>query len=281
MGELRIGTSSFTAAGWRGAFYPAGISTRDYLSFYATRFDTVEIDSTFYGIPTKSTVRDWYSKTPPGFTFAAKVPRIVTHEKVLINCGGEFTEFIKVMEDLGEKLGPLLIQFPYFHKDVFACADEFLARLRPFLRALPKDHKFAVEIRNRLWVVPRLLDTLRDYAVALALIDYTYMPRPHQWFDKVDPVTADFTYVRWVGDRQEIEARTRVWDRTIIDRSASLAEWADVLGKLRIPIYVYANNHYSGYGPDTVEMFRKLWSGDTSIKRAIPTQKTKQGDLFD
>lgn len=281
MGELRIGTSSFTAAGWRGPFYPQGMAARDYLSFYATHFDTVEIDSTFYATPSVGVVRDWYSKTPKGFVFAAKVPQVVTHEKVLVGCVAEFSEFVEVMDNLGEKLGPLLLQFPYFQKDVFAGANEFVTRLCSFLRTLPKDHKFAVEIRNKHWLVPPLLDALREHRVALTLIDHSYMPRPRQWFETVDPITADFTYVRWLGDRKEIESITKAWNKTIVDRSRDLAEWADVLAKVKVPIYTYANNHYSGYGPDTVEMFRNLWHGPTMEHLKPAVRVASQGQLFD
>ena len=280
MSALRIGTSSFTASGWRGPFYPRGMAARDYLSFYATQFDTVEIDSTFYGTPSPSTVRDWYSKTPPGFIFAAKVPQVVTHEKVLVDCAAEFDEFVAVMDNLGEKLGPLLLQFPYFQREVFAGPNEFVTRLYPFLKTLPRDHKFAIEIRNKHWLASPLFDTLRDYGVALALIDHSYMPRPRQWFDRVDPITADFTYVRWLGDRKEIEAITKVWNKTIVDRSKELAEWADVLSKVKVPIYTYANNHYSGYGPGTVEMFRNLWRGPR-MERSKSARAAPQGQLFD
>ena len=76
MAELRLGTSAFTANGWDGTFYPKGIAAREQLSFYATQFDTVELDNTFYRTPSISTVKGWYAKTPPGFVFAAKVPQI-------------------------------------------------------------------------------------------------------------------------------------------------------------------------------------------------------------
>jgi hypothetical protein len=129
--SLRIGTSAFTAAGWPGTFYPKGLPEREYLTYYATKFDTVEVDSTFYRIPALTTVKGWYSKTPPGFVFAAKVPQIITHDKMLHDCEAEMTEFLKVMDALGEKLGPLLFQFGYFNNGVFRGVNDFLARLRP------------------------------------------------------------------------------------------------------------------------------------------------------
>ena len=83
----------------------------DYLSYYATKFDVVEVDSTFYRTPTISTVKGWYAKTPPGFLFAAKVPQVITHEKALRDCDSDLNTFVKTMDCLGEKLGPLLFQF--------------------------------------------------------------------------------------------------------------------------------------------------------------------------
>jgi uncharacterized protein YecE (DUF72 family) len=290
---IRIGTSAFTANGWEGSFYPTGLPAKDQLSYYARHFDTVEVDSTFYRIPALSTVKNWESRTPKGFIFAAKVPQIITHEKILSECNDDLTEFLKVMSVLGDKLGPLLFQFPYFNKQVFADANDFLVRLKPFLKNLPQDYKFAVEIRNKHWLVPQFADALRSFGVALTLIDQAWMPQAAQWFAKFDPITADFAYVRWLGDRKGIERETKVWNKVIVDRNRELSEWVQVLAKvsqLRIPIYVYANNHYSGFGPATVEMFRKLWnevneqklpSGDRVLGPSDPSVQNTSGRLFE
>ena len=260
--EIRLGTSAFTAAGWEGAFYPAGMKPAEFLSYYATKFDTVEVDSTFYRTPAISTVKGWYAKTPPGFLFAAKVPQIITHEKALMDCDEDFRFFLKAMDSLGEKLGPLLLQFGYFNKKAFAGVNEFLARLVPFLKKIPKGYRFAVEIRNKNWLVPALIEALRERQVALALVDHVWMPRPRQLFDRFDPITADFAYVRWLGDRKGIEEKTKTWDKIIVNRTADLGEWVEVLKKVherKIQILAFANNHYAGYGPGTIEEFRALW----------------------
>ncbi len=123
---LLLGTSAFTANGWAGVFYPPGMKPRDFLSYYARQFKTVEIDSTYYRTPSASTVTNSYERTPPDFVFAAKVPQVVTHEKVLVNCEAEFDEFVDRMNILDEKLGPLLLQFPWFNKYEIQ-ADEFSA----------------------------------------------------------------------------------------------------------------------------------------------------------
>jgi hypothetical protein len=93
--NLLLGTSAFTANGWSGTFYPAGMKPTDYLSFYATKFKTVEIDSTYYGPPSASTVMGWRDKTPSDFIFAAKAPQTITHEKVLVDCDPDSSNLLK------------------------------------------------------------------------------------------------------------------------------------------------------------------------------------------
>lgn len=262
--QIHVGTSAFTAAGWEGSFYPKGLKPAEYLAYYGQRFGTVEVDSTFYRTPSRTTVRGWYDKTPKDFIFAAKVPREITHEKVLERCEAEFNEFISAMELLGEKLGPLLFQFGYFNSGEFATVEDFLARLVPFLDKLPKGHKFAVEIRNKHWLVPKFAEALRERGVALALIDQGRMPRPTEWFAPMDPITADFSYVRWLGDRKEIEEQTKTWGKIIVERNEELSEWAKVCYQIvrrGVTIFAYANNHYAGHGPATVKQFLELWPG--------------------
>ncbi len=136
--SIRIGTSAFTAEGWEGSFYPRGMKPADFLSYYATIFDTVEVDSTFYRTPALSTVKGWYAKTPPGFVFAVKIPQVITHEKVLRDCEDDLSHFLETMDALEEKLGPVLFQFGYFNKSKFKSGAEFLARLKAFLEQLPE-----------------------------------------------------------------------------------------------------------------------------------------------
>src|SRR5260370_12814618 len=97
---ILLGTSAFTANGWEGSFYPQGMQSRDFLSYYATQFATVEVDSTFYGCPSASTVNNWASRTPEDFIFSVKIPQVITHERALVDCDSEFEEFMKTMEIL-------------------------------------------------------------------------------------------------------------------------------------------------------------------------------------
>lgn len=265
MPGIHVGTSAFTAAGWEGSFYPKGMKPADYLSFYATKFDTVELDNTFYRVPSLSTVHGWDVKTPPGFIFAAKVPQIITHEKVLVDCQDDLKFFLKTMDALGDKLGPLLFQFGYFNQKAFKTQADFLAVLKPFLKKLPKSYQFTVEIRNKNWMNAEFADVLRERGVALTLIDQSWVPRPWELKDKFDLVTADFTYVRWLGDRKGIAEQTKTWDKVIVDRKSDLKRWVDVLKELVLnkklrQLFAFANNHYAGHGPATVKQFLDFWN---------------------
>jgi uncharacterized protein YecE (DUF72 family) len=260
MTEFRIGTSAFTAAGWPGSFYPEGMKPADYLTYYATKFSTVEIDSTFYRTPSAKTVEGWRAKTPPGFMISAKVPQEITHEKCLVDCEDDFGTFIDTMSILGDRLGLLLLQFPYFNREAFKTGDEFTARLKPFLKKLPKKHRFAIEIRNKNWLNVQFADLLREFNVALVLQDQVWMPLPSGM--AFDYFTADFTYVRLLGDRKGIEKETKVWDKVIVNRSKELRSWVDVCHasmERGVSTYVYVNNHYAGHAPATVAQFLKLW----------------------
>jgi uncharacterized protein YecE (DUF72 family) len=281
MSSLYIGTSAFTAAGWEGSFYPMGMKSADYLTYYATKFNSVEVDSTFYRTPSIATVNGWARKTPEGFIFSVKVPQVVTHEKMLVGADTEFKHFVETMDLLGEKLGPMVLQFPYFNRKKFKSGGEFTMLLTAFMKKLPKGYKFAVEIRNKGWLDARFADALRSQNVALVLQDHVWMPRPTDLFAKFDPITADFTYIRWLGDRKGIEERTKSWDVVIVDRTQELAEWVKIVRKVhkrRIQIFAYANNHYAEHGPETVGQFNQMLG---QLEPAKSRRAEKERTLFE
>ncbi len=254
---VRVGTSAFTAKGWEQTFYPAGLGASDYLAYYAEHFDTVEVDSTFYRTPSLQTVRKWYAQTPTDFRFAVKIPQVITHEKCLLDCEAEFGRFVETMDALGEKLTAMLLQFPYFNKKMFPIAAAFVDRLASFLARLPKGKRFALEIRNKNWVGGEFLGLLRQHNVAFALIDHPWMLHPGELFARLDPITADFAYIRLLGDRYGIEEQTKTWDKVIVDRSREVQDWVQICQRLvrrGIEVLVYANNHYAGHAPATVRM---------------------------
>ncbi len=282
--KIYLGTSAFTAAGWQGTFYPAGMKSQNFLSFYAKNFDSVEVNSTLYGCPSARTVANWNAKTPADFIFSIKTPRSITHDKVLVECDAELEEFLGTMEILGSKLGPILFQFPQFSPGVFPDRHAFTDRLVPFLKKLPAGRKYAIEIRNPEWLDAEFTDLLRQRGIALVLPDLPYMPRPEELARKVDIFTADWTYIRWLGDRKRIELQTMTWDKTIVDRSSELSSWVDFCYQVKrrgITVYGYANNHYAGHGPATIRQFRELWRkrGFTPLPDPTPIAEATDGNL--
>ncbi len=242
--EIRLGTQGFSYADWVGVFYPPGSKPADYLRFYSQVFDTVELDTTFYSTPRQSLVQAWADATPDGFLFTAKLPQVITHEKRLVDCESDLDAFVSAMRLLGPKLGALLIQCPPdLHSDA-------LPALRGFLPLLPRDVPFAIEFRHRSWLRDDVLDLLRQHNVAWTIIDLYYMPRAVH-------LTADFAYVRWLGDRRKITQ----FDRIQIDRTEQTKTWAAMLQEIAAStrrILGFYNNHYAGHSPASVRQMQGL-----------------------
>jgi uncharacterized protein YecE (DUF72 family) len=260
--NLLLGTSSWSSADWVGPFYSENLKPGQFIQAYARRFRAVEIDSTYYSIPSRSMVAAWREKTPPGFIFAAKVPGIITHQKVLSDCQPEFTNFLSNMELLGDRLGPLLLQFPYFNRNIFASRGPFEKLLRAFLKTLPNDFQFALEIRNKNWISWDFFELLREHSVAFALVAQAWMPRIDTLAKALDLVTADFCYARFIGDRKGIEQKTKKWDRVIEDKTEEMKVWVTELKQITnqgVKTYAFFNNHYAGFAPGSVRIFEDLW----------------------
>jgi len=238
------------------------------------------VDSTFYGCPTARTVNNWSARTREGFIFSVKVPQVITHDKVLVDCDAEVKEFLDTMSILGPKLGPIAFQFPFFNWSIFRDRHKFLDRLVPFLTKLPHAHRFAIEIRNRPWLDGEFANLLRDHKIALVLQDRSFMPNPAEL--TFDPITADWTYIRWLGDRKQIEGQTTTWDKTVVDRAAELSSWVDFCYQIKkrgVIVFAYANNHYAGHAPATIKQFQQLWQAKGLPKLAQPAS-VRQSRLF-
>ena len=158
---------------------------------------------------------------------------------------------------------------------------EFLDRLVPCLTKLPVGYKIAIEIRNRNWLDAEFANLLRDRRIALVLQDRSWMPNPAEL--KFDPITAHWTYIRWLGDRKAIEQQTMTWDKTVVDRSAELSSWVDFcyqVMKRGVLIYAFANNHFSGHSPATIEQFRSIWQSKGFPPLDAPQPSHRQPSLF-
>jgi len=274
-----MGTSSFSEPDWVGVFYPEGTPSRDFLAHYATRYRTVEIDATYYGIPRTSTVNRWAQVTPDSFLFAAKFPKDIVHAgqkaapdpSKLLEPDATYPvrdHFLATMDRLGSKRGPLLIQFPYFNKKTFPDKQKFYDKLDRFLTDLPRDggREFAVEIRNKTWLSEEYFAMLREHGVAAALVDQSWMPHGDETVAKWDALTTDWAYIRLLGDRKKTEELVERWDREVLDYTESLTRWANLLKQLRDSgttkkILIYANNHYAGHAPETLKRLSTLYHG--------------------
>jgi uncharacterized protein YecE (DUF72 family) len=217
-------------------------------------------------------VRTWAEKTPDDFRMSAKFPRSVCHAgdgprpdagRLLVpeTVWGEAERFLEVMGELGDRCGPLVLQFPYFNKAAFPDRGPFLDRLEAFLERLPDGFRYGVELRNRAWVDDTLGALLRRHATALVLVDLAYMPHPADLAQRMDVITADFCYARLIGDRKAVEAKTKRFDKLVLDQGQRLARWAGLLETIRERVtrtYLYANNHYAGHAPATIAQLQAL-----------------------
>jgi len=243
---IKIGTSGFSYKDWLGNFYPQFCPHTDFLRFYSSQFKTVEIDATFYQIPSEATVEKWSCSTPISFMFTAKFPRTVTHEGTLEERLDNANKFIMVMKNLGPKLGPLLLQFPYsFKPESSGMLEELLMRLTPGVR-------ISIELRNKSWLkIDRLFSLLENKNIAFCLIDHPWMPRT-----KI--ATADFHYIRFLGDRKKIE---NDFSYIRFDRQEELEWWKDIFVDYAVKgkeIFGFFNNHYSGHSPTTANLMIEI-----------------------
>lgn len=248
--RVRIGTQGWNYDAWVGPFYPAGTRPADYLPVYARAFDTVEVDSTFYAIPSAKTVRGWADRTPPGFSFALKVPQEITHERRLKECHDLAEKFFDVARELGPKLGPVLMQLG----PDFGPAE--LPGLAEFLPQVPRDIRLAVEFRHRGWIHEGVLALLGAHGAALALTDGRWIPRKTMLALAEQP-TAPFAYLRWMGPDRSIADYSRIQ----MDRARELEAWTArllVLAQKVTEVHGYVNNHFAGHSPASARQLQRL-----------------------
>ena len=181
-GDVRIGCSGWSYPHWRTRFYPEKMPAREHFAFYAQHFNTVELNNSFYRQPPRERFGAWREQAPPGFLFAVKGSRYVTHIKRLAVEKKSIDLVVDAALGLGEKLGPILFQLQAtFHVD--------LDRLERFVGMLPTDVRFTLEFRHDSWLVPAVFELLRSHRIALCIPDHPKMPRA------LEP-TSDFTCIR-------------------------------------------------------------------------------------
>ena len=252
---IHIGTCAWSYDDWRGVFYPEHLPQAKWLEFYARHLAAVEVDSTFYHVPTPHAAAHWHEVTPPHFRFACKLPREITHERKLRDSADALAEFLAGLEPLGEKLACVLVQLPPF----FTPQHDATA-LRDFVLGLPGGVRFAIEFRHAGWHVPRFAHLLEEHRVCWVWSDATALEQQAEGAFAFQPDTADFAYVRLLGDlgkkygadgRQIHRYRELLWPR-----EPGLESWAVRIRQAvaeKAAVFVAASNHYEGFAPQTCQ----------------------------
>ncbi len=228
-GRLRVGTSGWAYPHWKDRFYPEGLRIKDRFGYYASQFDTVEINGSFYRLPSEAAVQAWADHAPPGFVFAWKASRYVTQAKKLKDVADPVKLVFGRMAPLGEALGPALFQLPpqlRLNRE----------RLAQFLTLLPKTPRTAIEFRHPSWYRPEILELLADHDVALCVSDHHDAPAPWE-------TTASFAYVRGHGPGGRYVGRYP---------PGELDRWTQTIGDWLVggrDVYAYFDNDIDGAAP--------------------------------
>ena len=224
-GDIRIGCSGWSYPHWKRVFYPEKLPARDHFAFYASHFNTVELNNSFYRQPTRERFVAWGEQAPPGFLFAVKGSRYVTHIKRLAVESKSIDLVVDAARGLGDKLGPILFQLQAnFHLD--------LERLERFVDMLPIDLRFTIEFRHGSWLVPAVFDLLRAHRIALCIPDDPKMPKSFE-------ITSDFTYVRMHLPPHGLG----YGERALEPWAWRVFEWT----RQSLDVFVYFNNDMEGH----------------------------------
>ncbi len=240
--QLHVGTSGWSYKHWSGIFYPESINSGQYLEYYTTRFNCVELNSSFYHLPKEATVAGWVRRTPDSFIYCPKISRYITHRLKFENIEDPLERFFDVFQALKKQMGPVLIQLPpglTFNK----------SKVQTVLRILGEqyaEYRFAIEIRHPSWIVGDFFDLLAQYSLAYVIADSGDRYPYHE------AVTADFVYLRFHGHEQLYASE--------YDESALHAYAEKITGWLKDnkEIWVFFNNDFNGYAVKNAETLRTI-----------------------
>lgn len=237
-GKIYIGTSGWSYKDWKGRFYPIDLPDSKELEFYVKHFKSVEINNSFYHLPTTKTFIHWKHEAPSNFIFSVKANRYITHIKKLKTDNDGLKNFLKNARYLKEKLGPILFQLPPGWK-------LNLERLEVFLSKLPKKHRYTFEFRNLTWFDNRVYELLRKYNCALCIYDM-------QGFVSPTELTSDFVYVRFHGPKANYSGR---YSRSVLKKWAKQCLKWQRKGK---DVYVYFNHDLEGHAAADALVFAQF-----------------------
>jgi uncharacterized protein YecE (DUF72 family) len=236
--KVHVGCSGWVYRHWRGLFYPEGLPQKRWFERYAEEFDTVEINASFYRLPLASTFEGWREKAPPGFRYAVKVNRFITHMKKLLDCEAEVDRFISLARPLRDKLGPLLYQLPpSLHKN--------LDRLDAFLARLPGDLEQVVEFRHKSWYDERALAVLDKHGVGFVAHDMKGLVSP-RW------ASGRTAYVRFHG------AGGKYWGRYSDEALLEWTDWCLDQARQGRSVWCYFNNDIHGHAIEDARTLKSM-----------------------
>ena len=235
---IHIGTSGWQYKHWIGTFYPEKLPQSQMLVEYVKHFNTVELNSSFYHQPPRTTFENWKKKTPPGFLFSVKASRYITHNKKLLDAEESLSYFLKAATGLGKKLGVILFQMP-------PSWQMNLDRLESFLTLLPNRLRFTFEFRHPSWMKDDVYALLRKYNTGFCIYELNRFETPHI-------VTADTIYIRLHGP--DGKYRGNYSDESLRMWAAKIKRWS----KKAKEIYVYFDNDIGGYAPKNALALKEL-----------------------
>lgn len=239
--QLHVGTSGFSYDEWKGKFYPTGTKNVDFLRYYASKLDTVEINNTFYRMPKPSLLQGWLGKVPPSFIFVLKASQRITHHGKLENTEENVQYFWNVAQELDDRLGPILFQLPpYLRKDA--------ERLKRFLGSLPERMRAVLEFRHRSWFDEETLRDLRDHGVTLCFSDVDPSDEGDPGLEQPFEATSDVGYVRL---------------RRAFYEPAQLEEWAQrIQAQSFRETFVFFKHETTG--PELALSLKQMWDAKAS-----------------
>ena len=282
--RIILGTSSWTFEGWRDVFYRREVRRDEWLGEYARHFVSVEVNTSFYALPTPGTLIRWVESVPPGFSFALKFPRRITHEARLVDCRADTVAFLDVLDALGEAAGPALLQLPPSlsrrsdGRNLARYVDELaelLARRTAALKA-GNQGRVAVEVRAPDLMTPAFARFLDERGFSLTVVDRTGTPDIYPVW-REGGARARFVYVRWIGD----DRNGPKGDRAVVaPRDAELVRWRDRIVELvddGVDVYGYMHNPYEGHAPASVRRLGELLAA-CGLSPRWPAQPEASGE---
>jgi uncharacterized protein YecE (DUF72 family) len=283
--SVHIGTSSWLFDSWRGVFYPDKLARSLYLDHYSRAFDTVEVNTSFYAIPAPSTVIGWVTGVPPGFSYALKFPRSISHELKLVGAESQTLTFLEVLRSMGAAAAPAFLQLPPdFTRRLHGRS---LAAYLDWLATQADDLRIAVEVRSADLATQAFATFLADRGFSLVLVDRVNTPDLWDgWLALVEARRApSFAFIRWIGD----DKNGPQGDRELqLQRDDDLLRWAERIVRLveaGIDVYGYMHNPFEGHSPASVRRLLALLAERINLpawrpQPAPPVDDGQQLSLF-